>query len=859
MREIVVNSRTGRWYTVGDNGAEFVNIPRGSIVFNHLQTEELLSKGYVSSRAQALASGTAFASGTAYANQYVSGGGLSAFVVNNKSSSGGSSASTSQAVKNSAAVAENTRKAAEAAEEFNEQVDWIETRLERINTLLGWAKDSVDDIGRNRNMTGQIAELDNAIQYAKGYLNVAYEAGSIYQTYADSIGLAYEYVEKIKNGTMVIETITNETLKDQIERYQTWYEKAIKCYDTVHDLNKEIKNLQLQKLEAVTTWADYNINYQEALANRMQAYIDLANTKGIDNTEMQFNYMIDRQATIKGKLETELSNLRTQLDSLMQQGVIEKYSQEWHEWVSKIYDVETALVEADTEMEKLRNDINDLRWEKFNRGITFIENISDEISDLINLYDDSMFFDDNGKTTKDGAAVLGLYEQQIEIATIKSKQYADALVSLRKDLMNGNISQNEYNDKVAEYSKLQRESSASIKQYRDAIVGLIETGINKETDAYKKLNTAKKESLQAQKDLDDYNKQVSEKSNAVSKLEAEYASLVGVSGREAQAKREQLLQQIEDAKMELKELQDDRAYNDQLDYLDKDSEKFGEMQDERIKLLNSSLEYQNAAIAAMLSSTVENSQDTLSSINDIAKNYGMELGEYLTLPWKTGRSAMDEYLYALYAMGVGINNVDTSKMRDPNYGEAIKTSNFSQAIGSINSFGWDDWWREWNHIMATDQSEANRVKDIEYHMKKLMDSLGGKYASGTKHATKGLHLTQEDGLEAIMTKYGLLTPFEGGESVFNADATDNLYNFANNPASFLQDQIKYINLIDIPNSQGILGGINLNYDSLITVNGDVIEGTIPKLQDIVKSAIPAVKQDLSRELKLLGRNINYYR
>ena len=57
-REMVVDPRTGRWYTVGDNGAEFRDIPRGAIVFNNLQTEELLSKGFVASRAVALASGT---------------------------------------------------------------------------------------------------------------------------------------------------------------------------------------------------------------------------------------------------------------------------------------------------------------------------------------------------------------------------------------------------------------------------------------------------------------------------------------------------------------------------------------------------------------------------------------------------------------------------------------------------------------------------------------------------------------------------------------------------------------------------------------------------------------------------------
>ena len=55
----------GRFKTVGDNGAEFVDIPANSIVFNHLQTRELLSKDNIVGRGRALASGTALANGTA--------------------------------------------------------------------------------------------------------------------------------------------------------------------------------------------------------------------------------------------------------------------------------------------------------------------------------------------------------------------------------------------------------------------------------------------------------------------------------------------------------------------------------------------------------------------------------------------------------------------------------------------------------------------------------------------------------------------------------------------------------------------------------------------------------------------------
>lgn len=62
-RELVVDPYSGKWKTVGDFGAEIVDLPKGAIVFNHLQTEEILKKGYVHGRGTALASGNAFVTG----------------------------------------------------------------------------------------------------------------------------------------------------------------------------------------------------------------------------------------------------------------------------------------------------------------------------------------------------------------------------------------------------------------------------------------------------------------------------------------------------------------------------------------------------------------------------------------------------------------------------------------------------------------------------------------------------------------------------------------------------------------------------------------------------------------------------
>lgn len=55
--ELVVDSKTGRWHTVGTNGAEFAKINPNDIVFNHKQTEALFKNGKINSRGRAYASG----------------------------------------------------------------------------------------------------------------------------------------------------------------------------------------------------------------------------------------------------------------------------------------------------------------------------------------------------------------------------------------------------------------------------------------------------------------------------------------------------------------------------------------------------------------------------------------------------------------------------------------------------------------------------------------------------------------------------------------------------------------------------------------------------------------------------------
>lgn len=60
------------------------------------------------------------------------------------------------------------------------------------------------------------------------------------------------------------------------------------------------------------------------------------------------------------------------------------------------------------------------------------------------------------------------------------------------------------------------------------------------------------------------------------------------------------------------------------------------------------------------------------------------------------------------------------------------------------------------------------------------------YRVGTKSATKGIHLVNEEAKE-IGISNGRLVDFSGGETVFNGDMVSKLWDFAKDPTSFLQN------------------------------------------------------------------------
>lgn len=241
-QEIVV--RNGRWFTVGDNGAEFVGYKKGDIVFNHKQSEELLRNGYVTSgggRGRALASGTAFGNGSGGIGRPNKG---SAVKTRSSSSSGSKSSSNSN----------SSSDANKEAEKFEETLDWIETALDRVERAISRLDKTATSTYKNWTKRG--TALNDQISQTRREIDLQNQAYNRYIQQANSVGLDAGYAAKVRDGTIDIEKITDEDLNNKISEYKQWYEKALDCLDAIDDLRESESKLYEQRFENVSTKYD---------------------------------------------------------------------------------------------------------------------------------------------------------------------------------------------------------------------------------------------------------------------------------------------------------------------------------------------------------------------------------------------------------------------------------------------------------------------------------------------------------------------------------------------------------------------------------------------------------------------------
>ena len=469
------------------------------------QTEELFKNGYVTSnggRGHAYAQGTAFSSGS---------GGLgpvggkpvgNGTVINNTTNNYNYGNVKSGNTKN------NYSSAKKEADEFKESLDWIEIAIDRVERAI----DSLDKTATNTFL--DFAERDGALlqqmQQVTNEINLQQQAYERYMAEANSVGLSADWQDKIKNGRIDIEVITDEGLKEQIDQFQEWYEKALDAKDALDDLNITISELNKQRWDTLIDEFDLYLN---RIQNSGDMIEEIVNRAEVDGQIISKNYYTELQNNKHAEAEMlreERKRLIALRDEMVNNGSMEVLSDEWYAMNNQIDEITVSIYECQTAWAEYQKSIRETEWKVFDILQERIAGVADEAQFLIDLMSNEKLFEDNGQLTDKGWATMGLYGQQYNVFMNQADRYAEEIKKLEDQMANDPYLTGEgayngaYNmdviDRYYELIEAQQEAILSAEQMKDAIKDMVQEGIDLELDALDDLISKYMDALQAQKD-----------------------------------------------------------------------------------------------------------------------------------------------------------------------------------------------------------------------------------------------------------------------------------------------------------------------------------------------------------------------
>lgn len=455
--------RHGKYTTLGDNGAEFVNLRAGDIIFNHKQSEELFKYGHVTSGGgRARVVGQNYANGTAYSagtwtmgnvgNGNVKGSGSSTKKATPTKSSGTSKAKSSSG---SNTKSNSNPDSSDSAEKSEELLDWIETLLSRTSRLTELATSAVD---RAVGLANKQNALVDAVTKTQNEITTNQNSANKYFALADSLKLAPGYVDKIKNGTLDIESITDDNLKDKISKYKDYYEKGLSAQDKVLDLQDKLNELYQKRLEIIEKEYDTIVEVNDSLKDMLDAKISYNSAYGVANDNQDnidsINKSIKAQEDTFNQLTKKFDEYQKEVNSQIASGVLKQGSEDYRSAQKNLNDFTANIYKASQELIELQDKLVKLRVDAIQTIIDTFQRRSDKLDKYASLLEakdetvpESVYqerLDNNNDTIRKNQEARAIWLQRQATEDVNSdnyKKYAEEIQKLDEstlDLMKDN-------------------------------------------------------------------------------------------------------------------------------------------------------------------------------------------------------------------------------------------------------------------------------------------------------------------------------------------------------------------------------------------------------------------------------------
>lgn len=299
MNELGMESRVrdGVWSLI-PGGAHFENVKKDDIIFSAKQTQDLLKYGATSGHARAYAQGSL--SDISLSNAF----GLGSFkfsqdqpYTNKTSVSSGSSDTpatqqhTDAVQKDTSATEDNTKSAKDSTEAF----DWVKTKLDKFAKSVERISNQITDYISS---TFKTVLLKRQVKAVEKQLKANEQGYTAYMNKANSVDISDDYKNKVINGTFSIEEIdtssdSGKQLAKDIKSFQTYYNSAQDCKDTVQELNNKLLELYETIVNMPTEKAEKKIDRLKTKLESLNAVSDTVSLGGSAIKAMQNQIKVD--------------------------------------------------------------------------------------------------------------------------------------------------------------------------------------------------------------------------------------------------------------------------------------------------------------------------------------------------------------------------------------------------------------------------------------------------------------------------------------------------------------------------------------------------------------------------------------